>query len=49
MPKYPKGIFQSGSDKPSASSVKMIDRYFGYLALTILFVIALIGAYYLGK
>jgi len=27
----------------------MIDRYFGYLALAMLFVIAFIGAYYLGK
>jgi len=27
----------------------MIDRYFGYLALAILFVIALIGVYYLGR
>ncbi|HLC11585.1 MAG TPA: hypothetical protein VJL56_07055 [Candidatus Bathyarchaeia archaeon] len=49
MPKYPRGTSHSESDKPSASSEKMIARYFGYMALSILLVVALIGAYYLGK
>jgi len=39
----------AGSNKPSASSEKVIARYFGYMALGILLMISLIGAYYLGK
>jgi hypothetical protein len=32
-----------------ASREKMIARYVGYMALGVLLVVALIGAYYLGK
>src|SRR2546426_8519415 len=39
----------SGATNETASKKKMIARYFGYLVLAVFFVIAIVGAYFLGK
>jgi hypothetical protein len=41
--------FLRSKARSSVSARKMSARYFGYMALAILLVIVMIGAYYLGK